>query len=192
MKIKLPETLNDLTLSQYINFVKVAETIKDDGSIESTLNTYKLIEILCGVSEEEIDSLTLPEMAELTAAAKILIDEFTGFSQENKAFEIDGTLYCARKMEELDNGEYISLNILKEQHGGDLYTLFPKLLAILIRPGQEVKDEETGETYYQIEKFNRRDMANLEWRANLFLEKAKASDVIPVINFFLNMKEQSV
>lgn len=192
MKVKVPNSINELTLKQYLDFSKQAEQVKDDGSIESMLATYKLIEILCGATEDEVDALKLEEMSEITNKAKELIDTFKGFESKDSIINIDGVDYMAQKMEDLDNGEYISLNILKEKYGNDLYALYPKLLAILIRPAVKKFDEEKNEEYFEVEPFNRRDITNMEYRANLFLQKAKASDVIPVINFFLSTKQTSV
>ena len=191
MEIKLPNSLNELTLGQYLQFSTIAGEIKDDGSIENTLRTYKLIEVLANATEEQIDELSLAQVAELTTGTKELIDAFVGFESKMEPFEIDGVWYASKSMDELDNGEYISLNILKEQYGNDTFALFPKLLAVLIRPATKKYDEEKKEDYWELEKFNRRDMLNLEYRADLFYRKAKAQDVIPIINFFLTMKETS-
>jgi hypothetical protein len=92
----------------------------------------------------------------------------------------------------LDNGEYISLNLLKEQYADNTYELFPKMLAILIRPATKEYDFERKEEVWNIDKFNRRDILNLELRSNLFLDNAKAGDVVPIINFFLSGTETSV
>ena len=51
-------------------------------------------------------------------------------------------------------------------------------------------DKERKEEVWTPEPFNRRDILNLELRSDIFLNKAKAKDVIPVLTFFLNTKKE--
>ena len=186
-EIVVPESLNDITLRQYLEFSKVAEGITEEQTIENTLKTYKLVEIITNSTEEEIDNLPVKDMEVISEKVKHLIDNFQGFNEaNNKHITINGVDYSARDINELDNGEYISLNLLKEQYKDDTYGLFPKMLAILIRPSTKEYDFERKEEVWNIEKFNRRDISNLQIRADLFLDNAKAGDVVPIINFFLN------
>ena len=190
MEMTIPKSLGDLTLKQYLEFTKTAEQIKDDGSVESTLLTYKLIEIVTGASEEAIDALKIDDINILSNELKTIIDGFTGFEGESKSFNIDGIDYASTDIDNLDNGEYISLNILKEKYENDYFSMFPMLLAVLVRPAKLEIDQETKKEKWIVERFNRRDMDNLEWRSDLFLHRAKAGDVIPIINFFLNLKNE--
>jgi len=186
-QIVIPESLNDITLRQYLEFSKVAETITTEPTIENTLRTYKLVEIITNSTEEEIDELGVKEMEVISNSVKILIDNFTGFPEAtDKHLHILGVDYAVKDINELDNGEYISLNLLKEQYGQDTYELFPRMLAILIRPATKEYDFERKEEVWNVDKFNRRDILNLELRADIFLDNAKAGDVVPIINFFLN------
>lgn len=192
-EITIPESLNDITLRQYLEFSKVAENITDEQTIENTLKTYKLIEIITNSTEEEVDELEVKDMEVISTKVKALIDNFAGFPETtNRHIHILGVDYAVKDMNELDNGEYISLNLLKEQYGNDTYELFPKMLAILIRPATKEYDFERKEEIWTIDKFNRRDILNLELRSNLFLDNAKAGDVVPIINFFLSGTETSV
>ena len=131
-------------------------------------------------------------MNTISIQVRDLIDSFKGFEGGSDHFNLEGVDYVVKDINNLDNGEYISLNLLKEQYGDDVNALFPRMLAILIRPGKMEYDPERKEEIWSAEKFNRRDILNLELRADIFLTKAKAGDVIPVINFFLNGKEKSV
>jgi hypothetical protein len=192
-EITIPESLNDITLRQYLEFSKVAEGITDEQTIENTLKTYKLIEIITNSTEEEIDELEVKDMEIISTKVKVLIDNFSGFPEtSNRHIHIGGVDYAVKDMNELDNGEYISLNLLKEQYADNTYELFPKMLAILIRPATKEYDFERKEEVWNIDKFNRRDILNLELRSNLFLDNAKAGDVVPIINFFLSGTETSV
>ena len=190
MEIKIPKTIAELTLKQYLEFTKTAEKITDDGSLDSILLTYKLVEIVSGATEEDIDELTIPEVNQLALDVKSIIEGFDGFKPEYKSFNIDGVDYASKDINNLDNGEYISLNILKEQYKNDSFAMFPKLLAILVRPAKLEYDFETKQEKWVIEKFNRRDVENLDWRADLFYNKAKSGDGIPIINFFLSTNKK--
>jgi hypothetical protein len=186
VKINLPESLDDLTLKQYLDYSNISKDIKgDDESIENILRTYKVIEILTGSTEEEIDELLIDEVNDLSSKIGASLKSFDFQSPPSKSFTIDGVDYVAKDTASIDNGEYISMNILREQYKNDL-ELLPKLLAILIRPGKKEYDFEKKKEIWIVDKFNRRDIENLHLRADIFLNKAKAKDVIPVISFFLN------
>lgn len=185
VKIKVPESLDELTFKQYLEYNKVATKVKeDDDSVENILNTYKIIEILTGATEEELDDLMLDEIKDLSDKIAPILRQTSFDKEPENHIIIDGVDYVAKNPKDLDNGEYISLNILKEQYGTSI-DLFPKLLAILIRPGKKEFDAERNEEIWTIEKFNRRDIENLNLRAEKFLHKAKAKDLVPVLNFFL-------
>ena len=111
-------------------------------------------------------------------------------SEASNHFTIDGVDYVAKNPNEIDNGEYISLNMLQEQYKNDTYKLFPRILSVLIRPGKIEYDKERKEEVWTPEPFNRRDILNLELRSDIFLNKAKAKYVIPVLTFFLNTKKE--
>lgn len=186
VNINLPESLDDLTLKQYLDYSNISKDIKgDDESIENILRTYKVIEILTGSTEEEIDELLIDEVRDLSSKIGASLKSFNFQSPPSKSFTIDGVDYVAKDTTAIDNGEYISMNILREQYKNDL-ELLPKLLAILIRPGKKEYDFEKKKEIWIVDKFNRRDIENLHLRADIFLNKAKAKDVIPVISFFLN------
>lgn len=191
--INMPDSWDDLTLKQYIEYERISPLIKQEKEGEYTagnlLNVLKLAEVITGCTEEEIDSLLISEMNDLsTKISEFILGIKPNLSTTNH-LNIDGVDYVIKDVNELDNGEYITLNILKEQHKDQL-VLLPKLLSVLIRPGEKKIDKETGEEYWDIEKFNRRDMLNMDYRANLFLNKAKARDMVPALNFFLTMNEK--
>lgn len=187
VEVNLPESLDELNLQTFIKYSLISENIKpDDDGIDNILNTYKLIEIITGCSEEQVDELLIDEVADLSNKLQQVLSQTTFKSAPEKHFVIDGVDYVAIDTNELTNGEYISLNILKEKYT-EPEELLPRLLAILVRPGTKSFDAEKNEEIWSVEKFNRRDINNLELRAQKFLEKGKAKDLIPVINFFLAM-----
>lgn len=188
IEVNIPETFGDLTMKQYLEYSKLSSQLKDDGSFSDTLVTYKIVEVLTNMKEEELDKLTVIDMNDLSAKVADIIKSFNYNEERDVHFNIDGIDYVAKNINELDNGEYITLNILKEQYKQQ-EELFPRLLAVLIRPGKKDYDFEKKEEIWNIEPFNKKDLSNLELRANIFMEKAKAKNLIPVLNFFLNMSE---
>jgi hypothetical protein len=193
VKINIPESWDDLTLKQYIEYEDIVPKIKQEKegeyTAENLLNMMRLVEIITGSSESEIDSLLIPEMNDLsTKVSEFIVNVKPNFTL-NSHIIIDGVDYVCKDPNQLDNGEYITLNILKEQNKNTM-DLLPKLLSVLIRPGSKKVDKETDEEYWEVEPFNRRDMLNINYRADLFLNKAKARDMVPALNFFLTMSER--
>lgn len=190
VKINLPASLDELTLRQFIDYSIASEKVKsNDDSIDNLLNTYKLIEVLTGASEEEVDELLIEEVKDLSDKLTIILNQTNFNIKPDKHIVIDDVDYVSIEMNELTNGEYISLNILKERYTNSS-DLIPRLLAILVRPGIKTFDTEKNEDVWSVEKFNRRDINNLELRAQKFLEKGRAKDLIPVVNFFLTMNAE--
>lgn len=190
MDMTIPQ-LEELNLETYLEFMKIAKDIKGDGSFNDELLTLKLLEILLNKTEEEIDAIDMTDMRILAEGLKPLLTQAATFDDTPKReVEIEGVVYVAKDFNKLDNGEYISLNLLRERFTTS-YDVIPYLLAVLVRPGKKDYDFEKKEERWIIEDFNRRDVENLEWRANLFLKKAKAVDLMPIATFFLAGKEKS-
>lgn len=192
-KIELPNSLGDMTLNKYFDVMRVIETIPRDTTVddyfltlEGQLKYFELIEAFCG----NVDDLLISEMTTLGDKVIELLNNFNIPTTNNNRFEVDGIVYSTGDMMELTTGEYISLKVYQERFADDIYKYAPYILAILCRPATKYIDEETGEERWSIEKFNKKDITNLEWRANLFLNNVPAKDIIPALNFFLNMKRE--
>lgn len=190
MDMTIPK-IEELNLRKYIDFMKVAGTLKGDGGFGDQLLTFQLLGILLDKSEEEIDAIKLEDMTALSEEMAPLIKELAEFDDTpKKTIEVRGITYVAQDMNSLDNGEYISLNLIKEKWGNSL-DILPELLAILVRPGTKEIDPETGLEGWKIETFNKKDIQNLEWRAKLFSEEVPAIHLVPIATFFLTGNERS-
>jgi len=187
--MNIPDSWDEITLDKYLEFNRVSETINEDENFENILKTIKVVEIITGATEEELDGLLVEEMNDLSSKVIELVGTFKVPSENVDHFNIDGIDYVASNPNSLTNGEYISINLLRDQYK-DNYELFPRLLAVLIRPGKKEYDFETKEEKWVVEKFNKKDIENLEFRAKLFLAKAKAKDLLPVLTFFLSMSNE--
>ena len=178
---------NDITLKQYIEYSKVViDLSKATNTLEKFVKTNKLVEILCNLTEEEVDEIVINDMNLITEDIMDMISNMN-YSDFTNHFNIDGIEYATKDTNELNNAEYISLNMIREQYI-DSFDSFPRLLAVLIRPAKKLYDEETKQDKWVVEKFNKNDIDNLEFRANLFINKALAKDVAPPLSFFLNSK----
>jgi hypothetical protein len=78
-------------------------------------------------------------------------------------------------------GEYISIKTLQENTPSQAEAI-PYIIAVILRPGKLVKDEETGQERWVQDKF---DANNIEWRKELFL-KQPVFDLMGPVTFFLN------
>ena len=88
VKINLPESLDDLTLKQYLDYSNISKDIKgDDESIENILRTYKVIEILTGSTEEEIDELLIDEVNDLSSKIGASLKSFDFQSPPSKSVQ---------------------------------------------------------------------------------------------------------
>lgn len=193
---RMPKTADEISLGLYINYAKQLEHIKPDeyDTIMGQLKLFSVVATILGVAEEDMDEISLDDTEKLCTGVSELITKAKDFKPSDH-FTIDGTTYATRQLKDMNSlthGEYVSISTLRDQYKNDNWGLIPFALAILIRPAKLVKDDETGIERWVQDKFSSRDIENLDHRAKLFLEKALAKDLIPVLNFFMNGKEELV
>lgn len=195
-KIEVPETLLDLPLKKYLDVAKIidkmpkteAETGKFLSTIEGELLYFDLIEAII----DGYDTILIEDIEKVNEYIAKIISNSSFPTEVKRVIEIDGTKYITRDlsgMNSLETGEYISIKVYQERFAHDYYKYAQYVLAILIRPGTEEFDAERNETIYTQGRFDKKDIANLEFRAERFLN-ARAGDLIPVLNFFLNTKKE--
>jgi hypothetical protein len=176
----LPENWEELTLKVYVNIAKLEET--KSQYILGELYLLKMIEALADAEDGELDDLTLSEVEDISLSLAFLQ---TQYDWENlKSIEIDGTTYVfPSDLNKLTMGEYISMKTFQESVGSQAEAL-PYILAIILRPGKLVKDDETGEEKWVQDKFTAN---NIEFRKELFLNVSVIKLMGP-ISFFLGGK----
>jgi hypothetical protein len=180
-EISMTTEWNELSLGQYINFMKLNERREKEEMVQD-FYLLSLMEVLCKVDENELDDLSLAEYQENLEAMKFLLD--TPTVEDTDVIEIDGVKYCLpQKFDSLSAGEYISIKTLQSRYENNIEGL-PYLVAVILRPLKEEQvDAETGEKVYIQEKF---DTKNLQWRADLFNDKLQISKIMTAIGFFFN------
>ena len=105
VNIKIPTSLNEITLGQYQEFVKLEKKLKDSTEVSIQL---KMIEIFCSVPEAVVRSMKATDIAEI---CEIINTMFDTDSQLISKFTLKGVDYGF--IPELDNmsfGEYMDLD----------------------------------------------------------------------------------
>lgn len=196
LTVEVPNSMDEITFGKWLEWSREAEELSkiEADTFEAQLKLFRICEILCGVEEGGLDDLEIEETTELIKIVTQIVNTKTEYTP-SEAFQIDGKWYATRNltgMNKITNGEYISLKTLAKEYEGNQWAYFPLVVAILIRPAKKVIDTETGREIWELEKFSLRDIENLEWRAELFKQKALAKDIAPVVSFFLSLTEKSI
>ena len=105
VNLRIPTSLNEITLGQYQEFVKLEQTLKDSTEVSIQL---KMIEIFCSVPEAVVRSMKATDIAEI---CEIINTMFDTDNQLISKFTLKGVDYGF--IPELDNmsfGEYMDLD----------------------------------------------------------------------------------
>jgi len=140
--IKIPETLNEITLSQYQKFDKLT---KDNE--QSDFVNQKTIEIFCDIDLKDVARIRLADVSEILVHLDNVLKSQT---KHILKFKLNGKEFgFIPKIEDITSGEYIDL----ENYLSDMQTMH-KAMAILYRPitaqtnGLYVIEEYTGADKY--------------------------------------------
>jgi hypothetical protein len=172
---------DELTLGQLLEF---EDCVKNQSSFEIQEEFMcRVFEILCDVEPGGLDEMDLDELGNLTEAIKPLLtprqpsDPKEFILINDIQYILDRNQSGKRNMREMKIIGLIKARSTKE------IEIIPRMLAVLVRPGKIEFHPETGEKVYTLEKLN---MDDIEGRAELFMKKVKATDVIDYLTFFLN------
>lgn len=105
VNLKIPTSLNEITLGQYQEFVKLEQKLKDSTEVSIQL---KMIEIFCSVPEVVVRNMKATDIAEI---CEIINTMFDTNHQHISKFTLNGVDYGF--IPELDNmsfGEYMDLD----------------------------------------------------------------------------------
>lgn len=176
-EFNLKNSYEEWTIETYINFNKLS----DQHQVLQLEDLYflKLLEILCSVEGGDLDDMTLEDFTEITKELAYL-SESPKFDEKTSYYNFNEVTYVIpRNFNLLTAGEKISIDTLNYER--DQYDSWLNILAILVRPGTEIKDPETGKTFWIRSKF---DAQNIEYRKSIF-KKAPFLLFYPVVTFFL-------
>lgn len=103
LKLTIPSSLSEISLSQYQKFLKIQENNK-----ESYFLQCKMIEIFCHLDAK---SVRLIKLTDASRIVQILNDMFDSKPQLVKTFELSGTEYgLIPNLDEMSLGEYVDLD----------------------------------------------------------------------------------
>ena len=189
-EVEIADKWQDLTLKQYLQYAQAVNDIDKQDDLDKTLSVIRICEIFLNMEEGGLDDYPMQDTNLLIKSINdLLININTAVVElESDRLEVDGIIYKLRNINELDSistGESISIEVIKKKYANDYIGMATHLLAIIIRPAMLMTNNETGDTYLQMDLFNKNDIMNLEYRADLFRD-IKAGYLVPVLNFFLN------
>tara|TARA_R110000803_G_scaffold66918_3_gene128525 strand:- start:5255 stop:5914 length:660 start_codon:yes stop_codon:yes gene_type:complete len=122
LNIKVPTTLNDITLRQYKTFLNIQTTVKDEKFL-----SIKLIEIFCNIKASEVVLLKFKDSELISNSINKLFEDkpklVTRFKISNKEYGFHPQL------DDLTLGEYVDL----DTYIGDWENI-EKAMSVLYRP----------------------------------------------------------
>ena len=160
--ITVPTRWEDVTLKMYQDIERLY-----DGKDES-FDARKVIHIMCGLSEDEVNSMPVDFLERIMAHLTFLQTKPEDKEPSN-SIVIDGEKYTVHTENKLRTGEYIASDTAMK---GDRHN-YAAILAILCRKEGEVYD-----SHFENEI--------LEDRIKLW-EKQPVVNILPIIGFFLEL-----
>jgi hypothetical protein len=167
MKITVPDSLADLSVQQY----KLLAEIKfEENSTEWLIES---IGILCNLTKEQTDQLTLPEVERIAIIVSKLNNEDENNQELQRKIEYKGKKYGFHpNLSKLTVGEFADL---ETYCGGGFLKNLSEILCILYRP---IKTE--GGDFYTIEKYEGETFPT-------FWDDLRMDVVLGAVNFFLSI-----
>lgn len=141
--IKIPETLNEITLYQYQRFEKLIA-----NNEPSEFVNQKTIEIFCNVELKDVARIRIADVSDILAHLNNLLQQKPKLTQTFKLGVYD--FGFIPKLEDITSGEFIDL----ETYLSSTETIH-KAMAVLYRPiKSKVKDLYTIEDYESSDKYS--------------------------------------
>lgn len=147
MKLIVPSSLDEISLSKYQTYLKEFEKSKTQKNQETYL-ALKIIEIFCEVSEEKAK---LINQDDANKVVNIILDLLTKEPELVQAFKLDGiTFGWLPKLDDLSFGEFLDLN-----NNIDNFENIVTAMGVLYRPVTEyTKDGKYKIESYQGDKYH--------------------------------------
>jgi len=166
---------DELMLDSYIKFAKLE---KNKEFLIPELHLLRLLEILSGCNEGDLDELSMTQYSELQADIEFLSEP--PIERNEQHIVIDGIDYWFERgfNENISIGAYVSARTLIENTPDELEVI-SKIIAILLRKATLVDG-----VWKQV-KF---DPSKIYTDAEFLEKRLKAVDIIGHLNFFLNGK----
>ena len=148
LTLSIPESLSEVTLNQYQQWLKVAE-----GKDMNTFLQQKMIEIFCKVSLKQVLQMKVKDVDEITRDINKM---FTDKNKLIKTFTLDNQEYgFIPKLDDMAFGEYIDLDTYLSE-----WQNMHKAMNVLYRPitfkkkGQYLIEEYEGSGKYNLKEMS--------------------------------------
>lgn len=179
----MPSSWAEVTLEQYIQ-ISDMNAHKEFFEIEE-LGTIRMLEILAGAQQGEMDEMTIGQMAQLENELAWVHTSPAGKITDHVV--IEGQEYGVKvDMNGITLGEMASIKTFQDEaKSQDLKKFLPQMMAILIRPAKKVIKAGPGEgtTKWVLDRFVAED---IQERAELFKKHLSVELVTGVLNFFFS------
>jgi len=122
LELTIPTDLNEITLGQYQQFVKVKE-----GTNDSEMLAEKMIQIFCGIELKEIINIKYTEVTKLVAHFNKLFSETPKFAPTFKIKDME--FGFIPDLQNISFGEYVDL-----EENLKSWDTYHKAMAVMYRP----------------------------------------------------------
>ena len=180
LTLNIPESLSEVTLDQYQQWLKVAEGKDLDNFLQQ-----KMIEIFCGVTLKQVMLIKAKDIESIVAQISKLFNQ-----KENKFIDRfnyqDQEFGFIPKLDDMTFGEYVDLdNYLAD------WQLMHKAMSVLYRPITfKKKNQYLIEDYETADKYNMKQMTlDVVFGAMVFFWKLNSELQKHILNYLANQTE---
>ena len=177
LELNVMDNWGEIPLKTYF---KLIDIISEQNKMDEIEFTIEMISIISDIDKTKLNEIGLSELNKLEPIIRGLNPN--GIDKEiDTHIEIDGINYVPKKnMSNITNSEMMcmkNLQLVNKTYSNNILNH----LSVLLRPGYS-KINEMGEVRWIQTPLNLEDIEN---RKDIFLNKLKTTDAIPLINFFL-------
>ena len=182
LTLNIPESLSEITLGQYQNWLKVAE-----GKEDETFLQQKMIEIFCNITLKQVLMIKATDVTEITTDLSKMFEAkhklITTFKLNENEFGF------IPKLDEMSFGEYIDLdNYLSEWEN------MHKAMNVLFRPTTyKKKDKYLIEDYEGSGKYDLKNMSlDIVFGSLVFFWNLRSELQKHILSYLVNQKEVQI
>lgn len=182
LTLNIPESLSEITLGQYQNWLKVAE-----GKEDETFLQQKMIEIFCNITLKQVLMIKATDVTEITTDLSKMFEAkhklITTFKLNENEFGF------IPKLDEMSFGEYIDLdNYLSEWEN------MHKAMTVLFRPiTYKKKDKYLIEDYEGSGKYDLKNMPlDIVFGSLVFFWNLRSELQKHILSYLANQKEVQI
>lgn len=197
LELEVPTEASEIKFENYLNFLE-ANTNSHKYLVPSYLPILYL-EKLLGLEEGDLD-IPLDDIQILNEKMQFFYDDIIAIRNEVREdinfkhhLVLDGKDFCYRSVKGLNDmtaGEYASIDLIRMDWNDSIKELYPRLLAILVRPAKKVIDKVTGQEIWKQQSFNA-DPEILNDRIQFMKDHIDYRTAEKCIGFFLSGTKKS-